>query len=63
MEIDFEFEGSIILEQLAAIDKLDEFYEAVDSDDFSKVTSLLKSAGVDSKTIQTVLHKMSEGEP
>ena len=31
-----DFEGTLVLEKLAEIDKVDAFYEAIDSDDFAK---------------------------
>jgi len=55
-----DFEGTLVLEKLAEIDKLDDFYEAIDSDDFSKAASLMKRANIDSETIAIVLKKMSE---
>ena len=55
-----EFEGTLVLEKLAEIDKVDEFFDAIDSDDFQKVQKLLKKAKVDSATIAMVLQKMSE---
>lgn len=57
-----EFEGSFVLEKLAEIGKVDEFYDAVDADDFVKAKALLKRAGLDADTIATVLRKMSEAE-
>jgi hypothetical protein len=57
-----EFEGTLVLEKLAEIGKVDDFFEAIDSDDFDKVNLLLKRAKVDSITIATVLHKMREAD-
>lgn len=57
-----EFEGSLVLEKLAAAGKLDDFYEAVEIDDFAKAKFLLKRAGVDAETIAVVLQKMESGE-
>ena len=61
---DLDFEGSVVLERLAAIGKLDEFWEAVDADDLGAATRLMRAAKIDKLTIQTVLHKMraSDGE-
>ncbi len=53
-----DFEGSLVLEKLAAIGKVDEFYEAVDADDFHRAKILMKRANLDTKTIATVLEKM-----
>jgi iron uptake system EfeUOB component EfeO/EfeM len=52
------FEGSLVLEKLASIGKVDEFLEAVDSDDFGKAKSLMKQAQVDAETIEWVLGEM-----
>ncbi len=58
---DNDFEGTLVLEKLALIGKVDEFFEAVDSDDFDKAKSLMKRAQVDAETIAWVLRKMREG--
>jgi hypothetical protein len=57
-----EFEGTLILEKLAEIGKVDDFFEAVDSDNFSKAKFLMKSAGVGSETISIALKKMCEAD-
>lgn len=54
------FEGTLVLEKLAAIGKVDEFFEAIDSDDFGKASKLMKRASVDSQTIALVLQKMND---
>jgi hypothetical protein len=56
-----DFEGSEILEKLAAIGKVDAFYEAVDADDIKKAIYLLRQAQVDSDCISEVLKKILEG--
>ena len=53
-----DFEGTLVLEKLAEVDKVDEFFQAVDSDNFSAVKSLMKSVGFDFETIDMVLQKM-----
>jgi hypothetical protein len=53
-----DFEGTLVLEQLAEIGKLDEFFEAIDADDVQRATSLMKKAQVDAPTIQIVVKKM-----
>ena len=55
-----DFEGTLVLEKLATIDKVDDFYEAIDSDDFVAAAKLMKLAGVDKETIDIVLKKMTE---
>ena len=59
---DRDFEGTLVLEQLAAIDKVDEFFEAVDSDDVERATALMKSAEIDASTIAIVVRKMEEAD-
>lgn len=55
------FEGTIVLELLAEIGKVDEFFEAIDSDNFGIAQALMKDAGVDMKTIAIVMHQMTDG--
>ena len=59
---DADFEGTLVLEQLAAIDKVDDFFDAIDSDDVARATTLMRSAGVDASTIATVIKKMQQGD-
>ena len=55
-----DFEGTLVLEKLTRIDKVDEFMDAVDSDDFKRAVALMKSASVDAETIALVLKKMAD---
>ena len=55
-----DFEGTLVLEKLAEIGKVDAFFEAVDNDDFSKAQSLMKRASVDQETINKVLAMMGD---
>lgn len=57
-----DFEGTLILEQLAAIGKVDDFFEAIDSDDFEKARALMKKANVDSASVAIVLKKMAAAD-
>ena len=57
-----DFEGTLILERLAEMGKLDDFLAAVDSDDFERARTLLRRAGVDTETIQMVLKKMAAAD-
>ena len=57
-----DFEGSLVLEQLAAIDKVDDFFDAIDSDDVGLATALMKQANIDASTIATVIKKMEESD-
>ena len=36
-----DFEGTLVLEQLAAIGKVDDFFDAVDADDTQRATALM----------------------
>jgi hypothetical protein len=44
----------VVVEQVAAIDRLDDFFEPIDADDLSRATTLLKRAGIDAKTVAIV---------
>jgi hypothetical protein len=59
-----DFEGTLVLEQLAAVGKVEDFFDAIDSDDVQRATALMKEANVDGSTIATVIRKMegSDGE-
>lgn len=59
-----DFEGTLVLEKLAEIGKIDAFFEALDSDDTEKAKRLMTKAGVDSETILIVVQKMlaADGE-
>lgn len=59
---DTDFEGTLILEKLAEIGKVDEFFEAVDSDNFAKAQSLMRRAKVDAETIAIVLRMMGDAD-
>jgi iron uptake system EfeUOB component EfeO/EfeM len=57
-----DFEGTLVLEKLAEIGKVDDFFDAVDSDDFAKAKSLMKKANIDGETIAIVLKKMGDAD-
>jgi hypothetical protein len=59
---DSDFEGTLVLEQLASIGKVEEFFDAIDSDDVERATCLMKQAGLDATTRATVIRKMQEGD-
>ncbi len=50
-----DFEGTLVLEKLAQIGKVDEFFAAIDSDDYRRVVILLRQAQVDSESILAVI--------
>jgi hypothetical protein len=57
-----EFEGSLVLEQLAAIGKVEEFFDAIDADDVRRAIQLMRSADLDASTISIVVRKMEESD-
>ena len=57
-----DFEGTLVLEQLAAIDKVDDFFEAIDADDFERAKALMRSANVDAASIAIVLKKTADSD-
>jgi hypothetical protein len=59
---DADFEGTLVLEQLASIGKVEEFFDAIDSDDTERATLLMKKANVDAASIATVIKKMEESD-
>jgi len=56
------FEGTLVLEQLAGIGRVDDFFDAIDSDDIERATSLMRKAKVDRKTIATVVMMILDGD-
>lgn len=57
-----DFEGTLVLEQLAAIGRVEDFFEAIDSDDVERATSLMKKARIDAPTIAMVVRKMRDAD-
>lgn len=57
-----DFEGTLVLEKLAEVGKVEAFFEAIDSDDFARAKQLMKRAGVDAETIAIVLQKMADAD-
>jgi len=55
-----DFEGSIVLEQLARIDGVDEFMAAADAQNFVRAAELMRDAGIEEATITVVLKKMAD---
>ena len=46
-----DFEGTLVLEQLVAIGRVEEFFDAIDSDDVERATRLMRKAKVDARTV------------
>ena len=57
-----DFEGTLVLEKLAEINKVDDFFDAIDSDDFARAKALMVRAKVDEETIAIVLKKMEDAD-
>ena len=57
-----DFEGTLVLEQLAAIDAVEDFFDAIDADDVERASRLMKRADVDAATIAVVIQKMIEAD-
>jgi predicted AAA+ superfamily ATPase len=47
---------------LSEIGKVEEFFDAIDDDDFERAKSLMKRAGIDAKDIAIVLKKISDAD-
>ena len=59
---EMDFEGTLVLEQLAAIGRVEEFFDAIDSDDVNRATQLMKRANIDATTIARVVEKIEAGD-
>ena len=57
-----DFEGTLVLERLAEIGKLEDFFDAIDSDDVPRAALLMKKANLDAATIATVIRKMEQAD-
>jgi hypothetical protein len=57
-----DFEGTLVLEKLAEIGKVEDFFAAIDSDDFGKAAVLMRRAKIDPETIAIVLKKMGDAD-
>jgi hypothetical protein len=57
-----DFEGTRVLERLAEIGRVEDFFDAIDSDDVERATSLMKEAKIDASTIATVVRKVEDGD-
>jgi uncharacterized protein with HEPN domain len=54
-----DFEGTLVLEKLAEIEKVDDFFDAIDSDDFERARSLMEDALVEEEMISETIKKMA----
>lgn len=59
---DADFEGTLVLEQLATMGAVESFFDAIDSDDIEQATLLMKRAKIEAFTIAIVIKKMEESD-
>ena len=59
---DKDFEGTLVLEQLAAIGKVDDFLDAIDADDVPRAVALMRRANVNAPTIAIVIKKLEAAD-
>jgi hypothetical protein len=59
---DTDFEGTHVLEKVAAIGVVEEFFDAIDADDVERATALMKRAKLDAATIAVVVRKLEDGD-
>lgn len=57
-----DFEGTLVLEQLAEIGRVEDFFDAIDADDVGRAASLMRRANIDASTIAMVIRKMEAGD-
>lgn len=57
-----DFEGTLVLERLSEIGRLDEFFDAVDSDDVERAAALMRRANIDASTIALVVRKIEAAD-
>ncbi len=57
-----DFEGTLVLERLAEIGQVDEFFEAIDADDTERAAALMRRAKIDAATIAIVIEKMESAD-
>ena len=57
-----DFEGTEVLEQLAAIGRVEDFFDAIDADDVGRAVALMKRADIDAPTIAIVVKKMEAAD-
>ena len=55
-----DFEGTLVLERLAEIGQVEDFFDAIDADDAQRAASLAKKVKIDASTIAIVLKKMAD---
>ena len=59
---DSDFEGTLVLENLAGAGQLEAFSDAVDADDFDRARTIMRRAAVDPEIITAVLRAMAAAD-
>jgi hypothetical protein len=57
-----DFEGTLVLERLAEVGAVEDFFDAIDADDVPRAAALMKRAHIDRATIALVLAKIEAGD-
>lgn len=57
-----DFEGTLVLEKLAEVGAVEDFFDAIDADDVARAAALMKRAHLDRATIALVIAKMESGD-
>lgn len=57
-----DFEGTLVLEQLAEVGLVDDFFDAIDSDDIERAIFLMKKARIDASMIATVIEQIEDSQ-
>jgi hypothetical protein len=57
-----DFEGTLVLERLGEIGRVEDFFDAIDSDDVVRAAALMRKAGIDAATIAMVKKKIEDGD-
>jgi hypothetical protein len=57
-----DFEGTLVLERLSEVGSVEDFFDAIDSDDVERAASLMRRAHIDAATIAIVIRKMEAAD-
>ena len=57
-----DFEGTLVLERLAELGRVEDFFDAIDSDDVQRAVAIMKRAKIDRSTIASVVKKMEDAD-
>ncbi len=57
-----DFEGTLVLERLAELGRVEEFFDAVDADDVERAVFLMKQAKPAAATIAVVVRKLEAAD-